>query len=299
MDRVKTLLQATGGGAAAGVRPTAVALGLHLWRSEGPLALFRGLAAPLLAAAPQNALLFMSYSGALSALDSAGFKAPSLPAGEDTPPPAGGGPLPAVSAAGMWRHLAAGTFSGLLATTLLTPSELAKVVMQVDTGRRTRYASSLHCLAARVRSRGLGVGAYQGLHAMLWRECIGFQLYFGLYQYCRAALVPAWEPNAARAAAMVHAVDISGDPSWALLTAGGVAGALSWGVIFPIDVLKTVVQASERPLSLREAADAVIAQRGPRGLFSGLTVCLVRGFIVNAVTFWGYERTAQAMAGAF
>lgn len=203
-----------------------------------------------------------------------------------------------MAAAGIGRHLSAGAFSGILATSILTPAELTKVVMQLDRGRTPQYRSSLHCLVQRVRTLGVQQGAYLGTHIMLWREIVGYALYFGVYQACRAAVVPLWEADAAKARAMMLSVDVEGDPAWAQLLAGGMAGAVSWAVIFPLDAVKTLIQSGGGSLGILQAARQLQATRGWQGLFSGFQVCMLRGFIANAVTFWGYETCVSMINSA-
>lgn len=296
MDRVKTILQNASAAAPKHASVSATRLAADIVSTEGPLALFRGLATPLLAAGPQSALLFASYSGFLSLWPSqnASLKATAQSAcGQGA-----GRSDAAMTAAGITRHLSAGAFSGVLATAILTPAELTKVVLQLDRGRTPRYRSSVHCLMERVRTLGLQQGAYLGTHVMLWREIVGYALYFGVYQACRAALVPWWQTDAARAREMQLSVNIEGDPAWAQLLAGGMAGALSWAVIFPLDAVKTLIQSGDGSMGILQAARQLRATRGWRGMFSGFQVCMVRGFIVNAVTFWGYESCVSIINGA-
>lgn len=77
-----------------------------------------------------------------------------------------------------------------------------------------------------------------------------------------------------------------------ILLCGGIAGVISWASIYPLDVIKTRIQA-EQSIDLgsdeviRKSAWAVAKdayrQEGAGIFFRGLGVCSVRAFIVNAV----------------
>lgn len=69
------------------------------------------------------------------------------------------------------------------------------------------------------------------------------------------------------------------------LFAGGVAGVLSWGASYNLDVLKTRTIAGE---SLKEAI-----KRGR--LWKGLPITLCRAFVVNAFVFYAYELGKKAV----
>ncbi len=278
MDRIKTIMQSKTRESAPRLPVSAMQLSKEIALAEGPLAFFRGLATPLLAAGPQSALLFASYTAVLRQWPSASAISPMANKSDSS-----------TYWAGVARHLGAGAFSGLLATAILTPAELTKVVMQLDRHARPAYRSSVHCLVERTKQLGLRQGAYLGTHIMLWREIVGYALYFGVYQACRAALVPWWQTDAAAARRMQRSVDVQGDPAWAQLLAGGVAGTVSWAVIFPMDAVKTIIQSGDGRLGIMDAGRSIVQARGWGGLFHGFQICMVRGFIVNAVTFWGYE----------
>jgi len=95
-----------------------------------------------------------------------------------------------------------------------------------------------------------------------------------------------------------------------VLVCGGIAGVVTWASVFPLDVVKTRVQAQVwpsgvsgsalRPLlgtstvrrkgALQIAREAYI-EGGTRVFFRGLMVCSLRAFVVNAVQWVVYEWT--------
>lgn len=89
-----------------------------------------------------------------------------------------------------------------------------------------------------------------------------------------------------------------------ILLCGGIAGIVTWGSVFPLDMIKTRLQAQnmhghvqvlshsegqallrpQRPtLSSLQIAREVYRAEGLKAFYRGLGVCSVRAFIVNAV----------------
>ena len=74
------------------------------------------------------------------------------------------------------------------------------------------------------------------------------------------------------------------------LFAGGLAGILTWLVNYPIDVIKSRIQADgtqgvNRYHGFIDCGKQIFKSEGIRGFKKGLGVTLVRAFPVNAVTF--------------
>lgn len=74
-----------------------------------------------------------------------------------------------------------------------------------------------------------------------------------------------------------------------ILLAGGVAGCIGWLTIYPLDVIKTRVQAQseregllgKRRLGTWACAKSAYAEGGGRVFFNGLGVCMARAFLVR------------------
>ena len=101
----------------------------------------------------------------------------------------------------------------------------------------------------------------RGIYACMARECLAFTLYFAPYDYLREA-------------------------GFSSMVAGSVAGVNNWLFSYPIDVIRNR-QMSEG-LTFKEAY-----QRG--NLWKGLSVCMVRAVIVNAVGFYVYEEAYKKL----
>ena len=94
-----------------------------------------------------------------------------------------------------------------------------------------------------------------GFSATLPRESIAGSLYFGTYYYLRQ--------------------------DYNSFTSGSVAGVSSWLFTYPLDVIKTRLQSGNS----KNWKTAIL--KG--GLFNGLSICLIRSFIVNGISFTLYE----------
>ncbi len=99
-----------------------------------------------------------------------------------------------------------------------------------------------------------------GLTSCLIREIPSGAVYFGSYSYCR-------------------------DKQFNVLISGAVAGATSWFLTYPFDIIKTQVQSGE--YSTKKAIQNMI--RRETNLTNGLGYCLLRATLVNSIGFYVYE----------
>lgn len=67
------------------------------------------------------------------------------------------------------------------------------------------------------------------------------------------------------------------------MIAGGVAGQLCWIVSYPFDTVKTLIQTSDKDLSMRQVFVDGYKQQGLSYFFRGLGLTLARTFMVNSV----------------
>lgn len=134
-------------------------------------------------------------------------------------------------------------------------------------------------------SKLCSTGFYQGGVITMIRDAPSYGIYFWAYE------------------GMKRLLEIqSGDDAWKLLLAGGVAGTISWASIYPIDVVKSRLQMqhnkqnentrilTDRPYaSIKDCVVRSYKAEGASVFFRGLGPTLIRGFPVNAVTFYVYE----------
>ncbi|KAM0348292.1 hypothetical protein ACHAPU_004260 [Fusarium lateritium] len=231
--------------------------------------LVTGTAAPILGYGALNALLFVSYNRTEAALNNATSASGSL-----------------------WNTWIAGAVGGLTTWIVSTPTELIKCRAQLASPPVSSWAIAKQIWKAE------GVrGFYFGGAVTAVRDSIGYGFYFWSYELSTRWLAtePGGQSSFQHEAAKV-------------LLCGGLAGVTTWVSIFPLDVIKTRVQAQaiggqaeSSPLLQHNGSSAAtragalqIAREayregGSRVFFQGLTVCSVRAFIVNAVQWAVYE----------
>uniref|UniRef100_A0A8C6TGW8 Mitochondrial basic amino acids transporter n=1 Tax=Neogobius melanostomus TaxID=47308 RepID=A0A8C6TGW8_9GOBI len=161
----------------------------------------------------------------------------------------------------------AGASAGTIQCVICCPMELAKTRMQMQgTGekksKRKLYKNSLDCLVRIYRKEGLR-GINRGMVTTLLRETPGFGVYFLPED---SYMIPK------------------------LLFAGGMSGIASWLSTYPVDVIKSRLQADgvggvNRYNGILDCVRQSVQKEGLRVFTRGLTSTLLRAFPVNATTF--------------
>ncbi|KAI8670740.1 hypothetical protein NCS57_00546800 [Fusarium keratoplasticum] len=231
--------------------------------------LVTGTAAPILGYGALNALLFVSYNRTEAALNNAFSTSGNL-----------------------WNTWIAGAVGGLATWVVSTPTELIKCRAQLASPPLSSWAITKQIW----RNEGIR-GLYFGGVVTALRDSIGYGFYFWSYELSTRWLAtePGEESSFQHEAAKV-------------LLCGGLAGVATWASIFPLDVIKTRVQAQpwvqqaetspllqsngvSRPsrTGALQIAQQAYREEGTRVFFRGLTVCSVRAFMVNAVQWAVYE----------
>ncbi|XP_035914746.1 mitochondrial basic amino acids transporter [Anopheles stephensi] len=172
----------------------------------------------------------------------------------------------------LYSHFLAGTAAGLAQSVVCSPMELIKTRLQLQDNLprgAERFSGPLDCTKSIWRREGVR-GIFRGLGITAARDMPGFSSYFVAYEY------------------MVRCVP---DPSpFVILMAGGLAGTFSWLVTFPMDVVKSRLQAdgiSGKPQysGLVDCLRKSHAAEGMAFLSRGLASTLLRAFPMNAVCF--------------
>lgn len=171
-------------------------------------------------------------------------------------------------------QMATAGFISAIPTTLVTaPTERIKVVLQ------TTSSHSFVQAAKKLVQEGGVQSLFKGSLATLARDGPGSALYFASYEVCKKML-----NSRSQATDEVNIANVC--------ISGGVAGMSMWLVVFPIDTIKTKLQASSTRQSMVEATREIYATRGGiKGFFPGLGPALLRSFPANAATFLGVELT--------
>ncbi|XP_034242765.1 mitochondrial basic amino acids transporter-like [Thrips palmi] len=219
-------------------------------KEESVRGLYKGVTSPLAGVSLVNALVFGVYGNAQRHLEAA----------------AGGPSLTA--------HALAGGAAGAVQSVACSPVELAKTRLQLQGGGNGlpgggQYTGPVDCLQQVWRSEGVR-GVFRGFWPTLAREVPAFSVYFASYEWMTRGDVQV--------------------PTWRLLLAGGMAGTISWVITYPVDVVKSRVQAdgangSPRYQGALHCLRVSLSAEGPAFLFRGLSSTILRAFPTNAATF--------------
>ncbi|GLC65904.1 hypothetical protein PLESTF_000356500 [Pleodorina starrii] len=198
--------------------------------------------------------------------------------------------------------LASGAVAGTAGALVSTPVELVRTKLQMQ--RRAAlagvaasapaapaelYRGSVDCFKQVLSKYGIR-GLYRGFTSTLLRDMQGYAWFFLGYE----ATVHYFLQNAGPG---VHS---KADLTYLqVMAAGVVAGFGLWGSMFPIDTVKSKLQADSlaRPQyhGTLDCLSKVVRVEGYRGLWRGFSATLYRGIPVNAGIFLAVEGTRQGI----
>jgi len=222
---------------------------IQAWKNEGFLAFYKGLVPPLIGEGILNSVWFGTYAMMSAILQKDRNKNLTFLQG-----------------------CIAGAASGVTGSFVYGPVDLIKVRAQMSKERGSQRKKPIQIIAEIYKSDGLW-GFSRGLGTTILREVPSMTLYFGLYNSLKLSFT--------------HSDGTL--PLWGQIMAGGTAGAMSWASIYPVDVVKTRMQATSQFSSVRTCITTMLQKEGVAAFFQGLTPCLVRSFPVNATVFFVYE----------
>lgn len=292
---------------------------------EGVLSLFKGVSAPIIASAPINAILFTAYGNMIRTLENKFGFDKSTHNITSSSNPAASSHLTTIFLAGAW--------AGILQSSITSPTELIKCRLQVaitqsklsTNGIQPTNPTSLSVLRSLYHTSGLR-GIYRGLTITIARDAPASGVYFASYEWLKRLFTSMqgkrnsndtqWEDpiqtdhlhhtshkqlnTPINSTASSATTPLESASLVSMLLAGGFAGALSWLVVYPIDVIKSNIQTlpDRTPKPQRKilyVARHMYQQQGMAAFFKGLSVTMIRSFPVNAITFLGYEYLLKIM----
>ncbi|KAH6833630.1 Mitochondrial substrate carrier family protein [Perilla frutescens var. hirtella] len=234
----------------------------RLVTAEGPFSLYRGMAAPLASVTFQNAVAFQTYAILSRAID--------INSAPDDPP--------------SYRGVAlGGVGTGAIQSLVLSPVELVKIRLQLQP--KTNLNGPLDVARTILRAEGWR-GIYRGLTITVLRDAPAHGVYFWTYEYTREGLHPGCRK--------------SGQESFGtMLLAGGLAGVASWICCYPLDVIKTRLQAQSLSMvkydGIVDCFRRSVKEDGYNVLWRGLGTAVARAFIVNGAVFTAYETALRCI----
>jgi hypothetical protein len=174
-----------------------------------------------------------------------------------------------------WKAFFAGSGTGFIMSMFGAPIEFIKVQRQLQsTDRKDIPKNLLSWIKYIYNKRGVS-GFYSGyrLHAPV--DVLGTGFYFMIYESIKH-----------------YGLDYGFKMDFLSLAGGGISGALSWIIVFPIDVMKSLYQkqALDKKSTLKELVRGRYEEMGLRGFYRGLSMQLIRSIPVHSINFFVYER---------
>eukprot|EP00128_Syssomonas_multiformis_P014277 Colp12_sorted_trinity150504_noHs@10216 len=229
---------------------------------EGVFALYKGVSSPLISSVVFNSILFGAFEE---------YKKAFTPANGQ------------ISVAGF---VAAAVCTGITESVFYCPMEILKLRLQTQYHKvGTAHVGLLGVVKQIYQSKGLA-GFFHGLWPTIFREAPGNVIYFGTYGAFKELY--RYRPHATEAEKVI--------------VSGGLAGVIYWITQFPIDAVKTRLQtdslSNPRYKGTLDCLRVTLREEGLRGLFRGLSPCLVRAFPANAAAFAAFEATRNFLTNA-
>ncbi|XP_017778061.1 PREDICTED: protein dif-1-like [Nicrophorus vespilloides] len=221
-------------------------------RKEGPLAIYKGMVAPIVTITPIYAVSFMGYRIGRELI----------------------GPKDLKDFRNI-HYLGSGLFSGFFTSTVIAPGERIKCLLQIQEEGPKKYSGPVDVVVKLYKAGGLP-NIFKGYTMTLCRDMPASGMYFLTYE----ALKNYLSENGT--------VDMT---VLKTILAGGIAGMANWFIGMPGDVIKSRIQTSSEDTSpkARTILKELLATEGPTALFKGLIPVMVRAFPANAAAFLGFE----------
>ncbi|PVF96614.1 mitochondrial carrier [Serendipita vermifera] len=178
----------------------------------------------------------------------------------------------------------AGSMAGAANAILASPVELFKIRMQ------GQYGSATDRRLSRVfwdtwTAHGFRKGVMRGYWVTVAREIPAYGAFYSAFEFGKRSFQERYGKEI---------------PVWALLSSGSLGGISYWLACYPLDVVKSRVQLSDKPLRFFYISDeirAALAEGGPKTLFKGLTPSWKTNKTISipaaAATFAGFELTRE------
>eukprot|EP01104_Vermistella_antarctica_P009334 TRINITY_DN238_c0_g4_i4.p1 TRINITY_DN238_c0_g4~~TRINITY_DN238_c0_g4_i4.p1 ORF type:complete len:254 (-),score=38.80 TRINITY_DN238_c0_g4_i4:89-850(-) len=245
-------------------------------KTEGIRGLFKGVAAPLVSLTVVNTIGFSTY-GQMRRLIEERNRVHGRP-----------------SALTPIQYGYSGLGVGFVVGAFSTPFEMVKVRTQMDNISGKRFNGSTGCISYLVKRHGI-TSLYTGLGINCSKEMVFYFVYFGIYQNMKDLLKQSFP-------SVPFPLAVAGS--------GALSGMCAWLSCFPLDVIKSRIQANKAlkltngPLGVQPLvpghgqsslaiARTVLRSHGVRGFYKGAGTCAVRALLVSSTRFSAYEMTLK------
>lgn len=189
----------------------------------------------------------------------------------------------------------AGAITGFIAAFTEGPIDFYKSQIQVqiikskvDPAYKPPYTSVLDCVKATLRESGAR-GPFQGLLPTLLRNTPANAIYLGNFEVLK------------RQAASHYNCEVSALPASVVVGAAGLGGMSYWLVIFPVDCVKSamqadsVVRAERKYPGMVKTAQLLWAEGGLKRFYRGFSPCIIRAAPANAAMLFTVDRVTTLL----
>lgn len=160
--------------------------------------------------------------------------------------------------------------------------------MQTQYSHLRSRVSNWQCVREVYGQNGLR-GLYRGLGPTAGREMLGNTAYFMAYESSKELLLH----KLVRSQPPMSADKENFRTYQAIAAAGGYAGFMYWLVVFPVDTVKSVIQAdcldNPRYHGVVDCTRQLYREGGLARFYRGISPSLIRAFPANAITFVAFE----------
>jgi solute carrier family 25 carnitine/acylcarnitine transporter 20/29 len=253
--------------------PSALAAAKSIYKTEGPLAFYKGTLTPLIGIGACVSVQFGAFHEARRRFEAANLAKNPL--------------SPGLS---YGQYYAAGAFAGIANSVISGPIEHVRIRMQTQPhGAARLYSGPLDCVHKLSAHEGVLKGLYRGEAVTVLREAQAYGMWFLTFEYLMNA-------DATR-----NKIERKEVPSWKVAFYGGLAGEALWLGSYPFDVVKSKMQtdgfgAAMKYKSMRDCFAQTYRGEGLRGFWKGIAPTLLRAMPVSAGTFAVVEATMRAIS---
>lgn len=173
-----------------------------------------------------------------------------------------------------WNSFVAGLVSGGTGSLLGTPFQVIKINAQTST--RDQHRNAFTFMWQRVMDKGF-FSLWQGLSASLAKDSTFGCVFMGSYDLLRKRLVG----NDTHAKKFVN---------------GAMAHVITWGLLMPVDFVKTGVQRSEVPISPVSFTRQMLQTHGVLHFWKGSVPACIRAVPVSGFGMLAYEVTKSCVS---
>ncbi|KAF2094461.1 mitochondrial carrier [Rhizodiscina lignyota] len=248
-----------------------------LWAAGGVRSLFAGNGLNVVKIMPESAIKFGSYEACKRMF--------ARLEGHDNP-----------RNISSWSKFVTGGLAGMTAQFAVYPLDTLKFRVQTETVAGGAHGNALIVTTARKMWRESGHRAfYRGLPAGLAGMFPYAAIDLGTFEFLKSAIS---RRNARRLGC--HEDDAA-PGGFATAAIGGFSGALGASLVYPLNLLRTRLQAQGTALHPRtytglwDVARKTVEGEGVRGLFKGLTPNLMKVVPAMSITYVVYENTKKAL----